>query len=742
LPGDDPIPFGNDASIIASNCIEDGHLFLATVLAFDSGFETAFVSASSASVPCGSCVATDADADASAAGACTATQNYDCDDTNAAIFPGAPQVCDGLNNDCLDTMWPLLGGTNELDNDGDGVSECDGDPCPHDPLDDIDADGVCGDLDNCPLTAAANQSYLDGDGRGDVCDVCPADADDDADADGLCADADACPLDPANDGDGDGSCAGSDNCPTIWNDQSDMDGDGVGDRCDIFAAKSLVSSAEFGASSVLAVDLDRSGTIDVVSTSRFNDRVAFMRNLDGSGENWVEVVVTTGADVARAVFAGDIDGDEDLDLAVAASVGQEGSQIAWYEDQLGDSRSWLFHALPISGTGGRDVEIADLDNDGDMDILAAYFDETSGGPDRFSWFENHLGDGTVLPERHIDTDTGGATAVAAVDIDGDNDLDFFAASQRTDRIAWYENVVPLDALVWIDHLISFEADGVQGLFAEDVDGDGDPDLVTASTNDATIAWYENTLDGSAVWTTHLVSTKVPGAYSVWAGDLDNDGDVDVLSAGSSGGQSLWHENLNGTGTAWRQRTIEPSQSQAWGCYAGDIDGDGDLDVLSASIGNDVSSYRNETVCGASDSDGDGAGDICDNCPGVRNAGQADGDADGQGDLCDLDDGVIYLTFDAPDTVSWQEEAAFVSWNVYRGELETLRSSGIYTQDPASTPLAERLCALVQPSLFDLPALDPGQAVFYLTTGISGGGGENGLGEQSSGAPRVNTSPCP
>ena len=51
----------------------------------------------------------------------------DCDDGSAAVYPTAPQICDGLNNDCLDAGWPGLAGTNEFDNDGDTLSSCAGD---------------------------------------------------------------------------------------------------------------------------------------------------------------------------------------------------------------------------------------------------------------------------------------------------------------------------------------------------------------------------------------------------------------------------------------------------------------------------------------------------------------------------------------------------------------------------------------------------------------------------------------
>jgi hypothetical protein len=51
----------------------------------------------------------------------------DCDDAEASVYPGASQVCDGLNNDCNDPLWPGLDGTNERDDDGDALSECQGD---------------------------------------------------------------------------------------------------------------------------------------------------------------------------------------------------------------------------------------------------------------------------------------------------------------------------------------------------------------------------------------------------------------------------------------------------------------------------------------------------------------------------------------------------------------------------------------------------------------------------------------
>lgn len=51
----------------------------------------------------------------------------DCDETDGAVYPGAPQICDGVNNDCNDASWPSRASTNDGDDDADAFSECAGD---------------------------------------------------------------------------------------------------------------------------------------------------------------------------------------------------------------------------------------------------------------------------------------------------------------------------------------------------------------------------------------------------------------------------------------------------------------------------------------------------------------------------------------------------------------------------------------------------------------------------------------
>ncbi|MCH7995277.1 MAG: D-aminoacyl-tRNA deacylase, partial [Planctomycetes bacterium] len=161
---------------------------------------------------------------------------------------------------------------------------------------------------------------------------------------------------------------------------------------------------------------------------------------------------------------------------------------------------------------------------------------------------------------------------------GDGDADVVSASSTDDKIAWYENNggSPPTFTEWV---ISTSANGAVSVFAKDMDGDGDTDVLSASQNDNKIAWYEN--DGSQRFTPHIITTDAAGAARVFAADVDGDGDMDVLSASKDDGTIAWYENDGNE--RFTPHVIATDTASPSDVVAVDLDGDGDMDVLEASF---------------------------------------------------------------------------------------------------------------------------------------------------------------
>ena len=119
-----------------------------------------------------------------------------------------------------------------------------------------------------------------------------------------------------------------------------------------------------------------------------------------------------------------------------------------------------------------------------------------------------------------------------------------------------------------DWALGTNADGASAVFAIDLDGDEDMDVLSASYGDDTIAWYEN--DGSEGFTSHTIASDADFAKSVFAIDLDGDGNDDILSASlvvnaSAGTTSsgAWGTLSGFFGPAENPTPTEPEHINVW-----------------------------------------------------------------------------------------------------------------------------------------------------------------------------------
>ena len=233
-------------------------------------------------------------------------------------------------------------------------------------------------------------------------------------------------------GDGDMDViSGSDNSGIAWYENTDGNGN--------FGLAHIINSAAPIARSITAADIDGDEDLDIVgSNSGPYVKLSWYENLDGMGNFSPPEVVDTSNFAMYPIYTIDIDGDNDMDILVIAAV-SGADKVAWYEnDGIGNFGSQIVISdEPIDVWS---IYSADLDQDGDNDILA-----TGGGAfdGEIVWFENLDGTGSFGSKNVINIEHQFPRSVIAADIDNDGDMDVIASSQNDDKIAWYENLTIL-----------------------------------------------------------------------------------------------------------------------------------------------------------------------------------------------------------------------------------------------------------------------------------------------------------
>ena len=338
-----------------------------------------------------------------------------------------------------------------------------------------------------------------------------------------------------------------------------------------FFTKGIIELGGGTSYSVFAVDIDGDDDMDIVSAS--SGKIKWFESDGASDPSWTANDIDTGVSLAHSVFASDIDGDGDMDI-VSASMSD--NTIAWYENDGNSDPSWTTNYVDTNLNGAHSVYAADIDGDGDMDIVTASYANNT-----IAWYENHGTSDPSWTRVDIDTNRGRAHSVFVVDIDGDGDMDIVSASGDGDHIVWYENDGASNPS-WTAAVIDTNALDARFVFAADMDGDGDMDVLSASYADNTIAWYENDGNTNPSWTAANIYTSATNATAVFAADIDGDGDMDILSASRGDNTIAWYENDGASDPSWTTADIDTNASGANSVFAADMDGDGDIDIISGS----------------------------------------------------------------------------------------------------------------------------------------------------------------
>jgi len=184
---------------------------------------------------------------------------------------------------------------------------------------------------------------------------------------------------------------------------------------------------------VSAADIDNDGKMDVVGVgmSYYSGQACWWRNVTGGGTSWTQYTIDSDVDGACAVATGDVDGDAETDVVVGTYYSDD---VIFYENK-GGGYNWDSHTINTNFDQVSSLAVADIDNDGDMDVAGS-----AANGDEVAWFENLNRIGTVWTKRTASGSMGGASGVFIADIDGNGNSDLVATGGDSNQLKWWEVV--------------------------------------------------------------------------------------------------------------------------------------------------------------------------------------------------------------------------------------------------------------------------------------------------------------
>lgn len=323
-------------------------------------------------------------------------------------------------------------------------------------------------------------------------------------------------------------------------------------------------------------------------------------NADGTITNLDSITSSAFSDTISAT---DINNDGFMDIVTSYNNGPT-KKLQWFKNLTGagtygtaQNLVTLPTATMTNGFDKRALEIKDLNGDNKPDIL-----HIDSNIDNVSWYKN-MGNNTFTLQQVITTNVKNLRDVICLDANEDGYLDVLVASSGDDKLAWFKNTNGT-GVFGTENVMTHSAYGPTKMDVGDIDNDGDLDLLSSSGNDNKIVWYKNTnnsfTDAQNVIAQNLVNTSsLVSASNAILGDIDNDGDLDVTaftsfqnSNGSYNCSIVWFENTNGSGSFTQQHIVISNTEHILAIRLADIDNDNDKDIICGSGNNIISLYKN------------------------------------------------------------------------------------------------------------------------------------------------------
>jgi hypothetical protein len=242
-------------------------------------------------------------------------------------------------------------------------------------------------------------------------------------------------------------------------------------------------------------DFDGDGDLDVAATAYKAGEVAWFEN-DGTpqgGRPWKMHEIADDLDEVRCLRSADFDGDGDKDLLVTARLLGE---VQWYENSGQPAKDgWTVHVIDAEALHATHGTPCDMDRDGDSDIVMSIgfgVEEDDRVVHEVVWYENTGSpQDAPWPKHRIAVLLQAFDAIPA-DLDGDGDLDIIASGwSELGRVVWCEN--PGDPHgEWTKHILKEGWKNANQVIAADFNNDGRLDIAATSDQDRNqLVWWIN-----------------------------------------------------------------------------------------------------------------------------------------------------------------------------------------------------------------------------------------------------------
>ena len=184
--------------------------------------------------------------------------------------------------------------------------------------------------------------------------------------------------------------------------------------------------------SVCAGDFNLDGYTDIVAAALNANQIAWYKNDGGNPIQWTKNTIANNFSMAHSVEVCEINGDSLPDVLGAAYGAHE---ISYWQNMGGNPITWEKHSIDNFYSGPLEVCAADIDCDGDVDVAG-----TAGIGDEVAWWSNEGGNPVQWVKHNIRSNFYDAWPISLADIDNDGDVDIVAGSSSLDEIRWWENL--------------------------------------------------------------------------------------------------------------------------------------------------------------------------------------------------------------------------------------------------------------------------------------------------------------